>query len=882
MPPQWLMTIPALLILSLIPNTIADAGQDVPGSKGLNQLAQALLRLPVVASLLNTGAHPDDENSALLAYASQGLHVRTAYLSLNRGEGGQNLIGPELYDAIGTIRTEELLAARRFDGASQYFTRAYDFGFSKSGDEALTLWNKDERLLADVVRIIRTFRPDVVVSVFAGSAADGHGQHQAAGLMTREAFRAAADPKRFPEQIADGLRPWQPRKLYINNTRATFSAMDSLTISVGDYNPVLDQSYRELGSAGRSMHRSQDMGAIQARGPATTKIKLVERLTGQPVTAPDRGLFDGIDTSFLRLATIAGSSAAKVPAFEDRLRQLDSLTEQAIRDFRPFEPVSALPSTLEAIKTLRAVRSAVMKSPLDRQTKDDILALLGGKEQDMVEVIHLALGLSFEALANRETVTPGSSFAVALQLLNRSKTPVRVNRFWLNTPGGWTATSQNPVARLLDYNESSDDTVTVSVAADAQPTRPYWRRSTLHDTRVTVDSENLIGLPWALPAVIGHVSFMVDDVPVELTQPVQYRYADPAIGEIRRELQVTPAFSVTLTPEVTVLPLKGKSLSRTVQVTVRTTVPNGGTGLIRLEVPTGWRVTPEQAPVSFSEANQATTWPFVVTAPNATPAGAYQVRASVISEGKTYREGYREITYPHIQTRRLYRGAVTTIELFDIGVAANLKVGYIMGVGDEVPQAIQQLGVAVHLIDKEELASGDLSQYDAIVAGIRAYEARPDLVALNSRLLEYVQAGGTFIVQYNQYIFNTGQFGLYPATIRTPHDRVTDENAPVDLLVPNHPLFNTPNKITDDDFKGWIQERGLYFFGKWDARYTPLMASHDAGEAPQAGGMLEARVGKGRYIYTGYAWFRQLPAGVPGAFRLFANLLSLPKTELTP
>lgn len=882
MPFRWLTLIPVLLILSLIPHTLADAGQDVPDSKGMGRLAQALLRLPVVASLLNTGAHPDDENSALLAFASQRLHVRTAYLSLNRGEGGQNLIGPELYDAIGVIRTEELLAARRFDGASQYFTRAYDFGFSKSADEALTMWNKDEQLLADVVRIIRTMRPDVVVSVFAGSPADGHGQHQAAGLMTREAFRAAADPKQFPEQISGGLRPWQPRKLYINNTRAVFSAMDSLTIPVGDYNSAMDRSYRELGLAGRSMHRSQDMGAIQTRGPATTKVKLVERLTGQPESAPDRDLFDGIDTSFLRLSAMAGPDAAKLPAFDAQLRQLNSLTEQAIREYHPFEPVSVLPATLEALKILRGVRSTVMKSRLDTPTREDILFLLDGKEQDMIEVVRLALGLSFEALVSRETVTPGSSFTVAMQLLNRSKTPIRVNGFWLNTSGKWTATSQNPGTPLIGYNESSDDTVTVIVAAEALPTRPYWRRNTLHDARVTVDSENLIGLPWAPSPVTGHVSFIVDGLLVELTQPVQYRYADPAIGEIRRELQITPVFSVTMTPEVLVLPVKDTTLSRTVQVTVRNTVATEGSGIVRIESPAGWRVTPEQAPVSFSIANKETTIPFVVTAPSGTLTGAYQVRASVVSEGKIYKEGYREIAYPHIQTRRLYRDAVSTIQVFDIGIAANLKVGYIMGVGDEVPQAIQQLGVAVHLIDKEELASGDLSQYNAIIAGIRSYEARPDLVALNSRLLEYVEAGGTFIVQYNQYIFNTGQFGPYPATIRTPHDRVTDENAPVDLLVPNHPLFNTPNKITDDDFKGWIQERGLYFFGKWDTRYTALMAAHDPNEEPQAGGMMEAHYGKGRYIYTGYAWFRQLPAGVPGAFRLFANLLSLPKTELTP
>ncbi|MBM3265888.1 MAG: PIG-L family deacetylase, partial [candidate division Zixibacteria bacterium] len=770
----------AILAFVLLPRALADAAPESPDGKGPGRLAQALLRLPVVASLLYTGAHPDDENNALLSYAGQGLHARTAYLSLNRGEGGQNLIGAELYDGIGIIRTEELLAARKFDGATQYFTRAYDFGFSKSAEEALTLWNRNDTLLADVVRIIRTFRPDVVVSGFAGTPADGHGQHQAAGLMTREAFRAAADPKRFPDQIKACLRPWQATKLYIGNTRATFLASDSLDIPVGEYSPILDRSFRELGLAGSSMHRSQDMGAIQMQGPATVKIKLTDRISGPASPARDTALFDGIDTSFMRLVAMLGTDAARIPAFETQLRQTDAASRRAIRDYRPFEPSSALPATLEALRALRHARQTLAQSGIDNSAKKDVLFLLDLKEQDMVTVIRLSLGLLFEVLAGDETVTPGSSFPVTLQLLNRSHIPITPIRLRLDIPDRWTVVSRFSNLDRIGYNEWAEDSLTVSLPIDARLTRPYWRRDDLNAPWVTTESDSLIGLPWRPPDMAGYARFVVEDVEMEISGSVQFRYANPSFGEIRREIRIIPALSIHIMPEVAVVPLTDKRRSRAFPVTLRNHARGETSGVLRLQVPAGWKVIPETAPFTFTEKNQEATLSFTVETPEKLAPGVYQIRAVAEHNGKMYTEGFREIAYPHIETRHQYREAVSIVHALDIGMAPDLKVGYVMGVGDDVPEAIRQLGAEVRLLDKEELASGDLNRYDVIVAGIRAYEARPDLAALNHRLLEYVRTGGTFIVQYNQYVFNTGQFGPYPASIRMPHDRVTDENAPIE------------------------------------------------------------------------------------------------------
>ena len=883
---RLILWIPIACLLLAVSTTPAVAGpiRPVPDGKGTATLAQAVLRLPVVASLLHTGAHPDDENSALVAYVSRGLHARTAYLSLNRGEGGQNLIGPELYDAIGVIRTEELLSARRFDGAEQFFTRAYDFGFSKSAGETLDYWNGDEMLLSDVVRVIRRFRPDVIVSVFADSPRDGHGHHQASGRITREAFRAAADPDRFPEHRRDGLRPWQARKLYINNTRASFDSIDSLVVDVGTYSPVLDRSYRELGLAGRSLHRSQDMGTLQPKGPATTRLKLVARADradadGYGEGEGDGHLFDGLDTTFMRLYAMAGPHAEKVPGFTGRLARLDALAREAVDAYRPLDPPALLDPVLEGIRTIRTLRDVLVESAPPSAVRDDILFLLDQKEQDFSDVAVLALGMAFEVLTGDDRVVPGDTLGVSLALLNRSAKPVQITRVGLDVPTGWTSES-GPVSAEsgtdIGYNESLKGDWRVFVAPDARLTRPYWHRRTLNDRRVVVDDTALIGLPWRPQPVAGRANILVDDVEIEIRQPAQYRYADRAFGEIRRELKVVPALTVALEPRV-VVARSGQERPLGFSVSVTSNVNGQVAGALSLEAPEGWEVTPQEAPLNFAAKGQATTVHFRIIPAGTAPEGAHEIRAVAIAGGNEFREGYDVIAYPHTEPRHLYRRAASTVQVTPFRVAEGLKVGYIMGTGDQVPLVLERMGVQVRLLTGEDLSAADLGAYDLIIAGIRAYEVRPDLVAVNRRLLDYVEAGGVYIVQYNKYAFNQAQYGPYPFRIDRPHDRVTREDAPVSLLVPDHPVFNRPNRITEADFEGWVQERGLYFLGEWDPRYTPLMASQDPGETPRAGGLVEARYGKGRYIYTGYAWFRQLPAGVPGAVRLFANLISLAK-----
>ena len=912
-----------LLALFAPPVAAVTAGdiRPVPDGKGTSTLAQAVLRLPVVASMLHTGAHPDDENSALVAYVSRGLHARTAYLSLNRGEGGQNLIGPELYDAIGVIRTEELLTARRYDGAEQFFTRTYDFGFSKSAEEALEYWNHDEMLLSDVVRVIRRFRPDVIVSVFADSPRDGHGHHQAAGRITREAFLTAADPERFPEHLRDGLRPWQARKLYINNTRASFDSIDSLVVDVGTYSPVLDRSYRELGLAGRSMHRSQDMGTLQPKGPATTKIKLVARAgmadTGMTDADGDAHLFDGLDTTFMRFLAMAGPNAGKIPGFAGRLERLDALAREAVDAYRPLDPPTVLDPVLEGLRMIRTLRRDLEQGGLPADVLADILFLLDQKEEDFANAAVLALGMAFEVLTSDDRVVPGNLLGVHLVLLNRSARPVRVTGLALDVPEGWTAAPDPVPARParppgrfgaagppgppgppgspgspgssrqarqtsdIGYNESFAENWRVDVPPDAGLTRPYWHRRSLNDPRVVVEDTALIGLPWRPQPVVGRARFLVDGVEIEVRRPAQYRFADRAFGEIRRELQVVPALSVTMDPQVVVAP-SGRESPLRFSVTVVSNVDGEIEGGLSLEAPDGWAVSPGEVPLSFSGSGQAATFSYTVVPVRDARDGAYEVRAVAKAGENEYREGYEVIAYPHIEPRHLYRGSTSVVQVAPVDLPDDLRVGYIMGTGDQVPLVLEQMGLQVRLLTEQDLATADLGAFDLIIAGIRAYEVREDLIAVNQRLLDYVEDGGVYIVQYNKYAFNLDQFGPYPFQINRPHDRVTREDAPVDILVPDHPVFNRPNRITEADFEGWVQERGLYFQGEWDSRYTALMASQDPGEPPRGGGLLEARYGKGRYIYTGYAWFRQLPAGVPGAVRLFANLIGLAAESRTP
>jgi LmbE family N-acetylglucosaminyl deacetylase len=855
-----------------------------PEDRGATGLALALRRLQTIASMLHTAAHPDDESTELLAYLARGQGARTAYLSLNRGEGGQNGIGPELWEGLGVIRTEELLAARKLDGAEQYFTRAFDFGYTRSAEETLEKWNREE-ILGDMVRVIRTMRPLVVVNGFSGTAQDGHGQHQIAGMLTPEAIKAAADPNRFPEQIAkEGLQPWQVLKVYARRFGPTSSGPRA-EFDVGVYDPVLGRSYAELAADGRSRHRSQDFGMIQARGSQPRSFPRLE----SSVQAPDaeKSLFTGIDVTITGVANFAGGEGERMtPA----LARIKELAAKALADFRIESPEAVAPHLAAGLREVRSLRATLTTlDPASRATVDGMLAR---KEQEFNDALAKSHGVIVDALSNTEIVTPGESLDVTTNLYIRTTSSEDdfkriAPRIELVAPQNWRV---EPLQG--EQGQPSGQTTFLRVREtpnfvqrfraltpdNEPPTQPYWLTKPRTKDQFDWDSSMPRGLPFAPPIAHAKVELTLSGERVVINQPVEYRFADKTFGEIRRELKVAPALTLTVHPSLLIIPARSQPQmdgEREISVEITRNARKATNGVVKLVAPQGWKVVADDRPLSFTRQNEKTARTFKITPP-AGATGAFDVRAVAEANGREYNTGYSVISYPHIESHFIYRPATTKVEVFDVKVASNLKVGYVMGSGDDGPEALRQMGVNVKLINAAELASGDLSVYDTIVLGIRVYEVNEDVIANNKRLLDYVSNGGTLIVQYNKNEYANGNFAPYPVRMARG-DRVTDENAPITVLVPDHPLFNFPNKITNEDWKGWTQERGLYFLSDWDARYTPLLASSDDPGNPLKGGQLIAQYGKGNYVYTAYSWFRQFPAGVPGAYRLFANLVSLPK-----
>jgi len=884
----------------------ASADKRVAEERGAAGISQALRRLPTIASALHTGAHPDDEDSGLLAYLARGRMARTAYLSLTRGEGGQNLIGPELYEALGVIRTEELLAARRLDGAQQFFTRAYEFGFSKSVEETLNKWGR-EAVLDDMVRIIRTFRPLVIISVWSGTPRDGHAHHQSAGMLAREAFRAAGDPNRFPDQIKEGLRPWQAKKFYIRAFRRGDGEPLSegarelppetdrsiqISLNTGQYDPVLGRTYYQIAMEGRSRHRTQDMGATEPIRSRPSMLRLVDSAIQ---SNDEKDIFDGIDVTLTGIADFAGGEEDRLLGLRAALRQLQQLAQRAIDGYKPFTPEELLPTLAEGLKQVRALREQVKQSRLSDATRYEIDFLLERKEEDFARAIQLAAAIQLDALADTETVVPGQTFTITTDLfsnkLNLSPSGVR-----LIVPDGWRVVEASsgdqssgaigragrpalPQGAEPPSQDQFSKQFKVTVALEARPSESYWLREPRAGNLFLWPEDAPKGAPTAPPDVVAVASINVAGVDLTVSQPAQFRYADKSFGEIRRELKVVPALSVSLGPTISVIPASWRDKTRVFNVEVASNVKGAISVQLGIEAPQRWSVKPATIELAFKREGERASASFSVTPPQNVVAGSYQIRAVARSGDQLFSRYYQVIAYPHIETRYLYHPSVSNIEIFDVDVAQALKVGYIAGAGDAVAQALEQLGVEVKMLEANDLASGDLSKYDAIVAGIRAYEVRRDLIANNVRLLDYVRRGGVFIVQYNKYELIEGNFAPYPIKMRRPHDRVTVEEAPVTILEPQHPIFNFPNKITEADFHGWVHERGLYFLSEWDSRYRPLMACNDPGEEPQRGGMVIVDYGQGKYIYTAYAWFRQLPAGVPGAYRIFANMVSLAKVK---
>jgi LmbE family N-acetylglucosaminyl deacetylase len=843
--------------------------------RGSPELDQVLARLPVTGALLHTAAHPDDEHSSMLAYLARGRHIRTAYLSATRGDGGQNLLGAEQGEALGLLRTQELLDARRLDGADQFFTRAFDFGFSKTAEETLAKWGHQE-ILADYVRIIREYRPDVVVSRFAGTAADGHGHHQASGLLTPEAIHAAADPARFPEQIREGLSPWQVKKFYLTINRFGPTANDplpsgALAIDVGQYDPVLGASYNQIGAEGRTLHRSQGFAGFGADLGSSVQGFLLKESLVTKTGAEEKDFFDGIDITLDRYK-LMGAAPADVEALKD-------VVAKTLAEYRQEAPEKIAPLLLQGYGLVRKMRNGA---------NADLAFELDNKELQFKQALALAYGWAVEAICERAEITPGQSNRVTVRIWNRSHTPLDVGMIGLSLPEGWKIeTDEYKASVQIFYNQSAQRVFTVTPPPDAKVSQPYWLVSPRQQDRFVVEDPALIGRPESPPLMTADVSLLVNNpagsgftpsascphcfttemLAISRSTPVIARLLDPIYGQRDVRVNVVPAVAAWTDPPVEIFT---PGAEHEINVRLRNNSQAAASGKFSLTVPESWTVEPVAQSFTIANQGEESSYVFKVHAGAGAKAGGAAVSVP-------YSIGYQVVNYPHIVPQYWFHPAQTKLRPVDSKIAPNRRVGYIMGPGDEVPAALRQLGVNLTMLNAGDLLSGDLSKYDVVVAGIRTYTVRQDLVSANQRLLDYVNNGGVYVVQYQGSFLAGGQslpYGPYPLQFGRPLARVTVEEAPVEILAPDHPLFNTPNKITSADFDGWVQERGLNFMGTWDDHYTPLLASNDPGEPPQKGGMLAATYGKGLFLYTAYAWFRQLPAGVPGAYRIWANILS--------
>ena len=818
--------LPLLCLLFLTPAFAAEPFSGTPA------IEQALGKLNVLGSVLMIAAHPDDENTAILAYFARGRYMRTGYLSLTRGEGGQNLIGPEQGDLLGLIRSQELLSARRIDGAQQFFTRAIDFGYTKTADETFAKWGHD-RILSDVVWIIRSFRPDVIVLRFSGTPRDGHGQHQVSAILGKEAFFAAADPSRFPEQLKY-VQPWKARRVLFNTFSFTrdqekeaAATPGRIEVDLGAYNPILGVSYNQIAGMSRSMHRSQGMGVTQRPGPSKNYLAPV---AGDP---PSKDAFDGIDTSWDRVP--GGAEVGRI-------------LNEALRTFEPAHPERTVPLLVKAHPLIAAIH--------------DPWAVEKLKELD--EAIALCSGLWLDANSSQYAVVPGATVEVSYTALNRSSAPITLASIALQGMGSESRTDAHHEA--LTSNQPVNAQLKITVPGDEPYSQPFWLREPRHGDTYTISDQQLIGLPEDPPLLTVHFQMEADGVSFELVRPVTHRYIDRVEGEETRALTVVPPVALNLPRDMVLFP---GTAARKVDVELLADTPKQS-GEVHLKLDPGWTANPGSRAFDQPNAGEQQPLPFEIQ-PGPQPDPPAQLRALAHVGDREIGVGMLVISHPPLPPLTVFPPAIVKLVRADVRVTAH-KIGYVVGAGDEMPDAIRQLGCDVTLLTASDLEQGNLSAFDAIVTGVRAYNTRADLRANLPRLLDYVRNGGTLIDQYNVTDNNLIPIGPYPFKIT--HDRVSVEESPVTFPNPSNPLLHTPNEITEKDFDGWVQERGLYFAADWDKHYETVLESHDPGEKPLAGGMLYTHYGKGVYIFSAYSWFRELPAGVPGAYRIFANILS--------
>ncbi len=803
------------------PLRISDAGE----------LYTAINKLSVLGSVLYIAAHPDDENTAVLSYSANGKLFRTAYLSITRGDGGQNLIGKEQSEMLGIIRTQELLAARRIDHSEQFFTRAIDFGYSKSPDETLALWNHDS-VLADVVWVIRQFRPDVIITRFPSSGEGGHGHHTASAILAEEAFVAAGDPTKFTEQL-HFVKPWKPKRLVWNGWGTLLERRAPLntfvSVDVGDYNPLFGKSYTEIAAESRSMHKSQGFGAT---GQREETRHYFSHTAGDSARG---GVFEGLNMTWSR-----------IPDGE----KLGKMVQRIAETFDPRTPEKSIPALVSVYRALRSI-------------EDDYWIPV--KKKELEDIIRSCLGLWIEGLSPAYEISSGSPVRIRAGIVNRSAFTA-VLRAVRITEAQWDTTLS------VNLTQGKMEAFDISIARLPSPvSQPYWLQKKSSKGLFHIEDKRLIGLPENPPSCTVIFSVEIEGERFDFTTPVMHRWTDPVHGEQYRPFVVAPAVTATFEDGVFLFSNEEK---KDIHIVVKNT-SGTTTGTIRLAIPDGWHCTPAVVPFAFETSGEEKLVRFTLQPTSKAASGSLRVECGVQrpdGSEETISPSYRVIDYSHIPKQTVFPPAEAQLVRLSTDKLVS-RIGYIEGSGDEIPEYLRQLGYGVSLLSDKDIETGKLEQFDVIIAGVRAYNTRARLAQMQRRMMEYVANGGTYIVQYNTTQgLKTDKLGPYP--MKLSRDRVTKEDAPMRFLVPEHPVMKHPNTITATDFDGWVQERGLYFASEWDEKYEALLGCNDPGEQEKAGSLLFTRHGRGVFIYTSLAFFRQLPAGVPGAFRLFINLIS--------
>jgi LmbE family N-acetylglucosaminyl deacetylase len=840
-------TLLLLLLVFLFINGIVFA-QTAPPTD-IATIEQNFKKLNVLGRVLYVAAHPDDENTRLLAYLAQEKHYRTGYLSITRGDGGQNLIGNEQGELLGLIRTQELLAARKVDGAEQFFTRANDFGFSKGPDETLKLWDK-EKVLGDVVWVIRKFRPDVIICRFPTTGEGGHGHHTASAILAQEAFTAAADPKRFPEQLKY-VQPWQAKRLMWNTFNfgsTNTTAPDQFKINVGVYNPLLGKGYGEMAAESRSNHKTQGFGSARQRGDAYEYFKTI---LGD---APKDDLMDGVNRGWGR---VKGGEA------------IGQEIEKIHKEFDMDHPD-------KSVKAMVALLTRMEKPPVGYWEEQ--------KGKELKEMIAACAGLWVEAYTAEPTYAVGEQMTIRSQVISRFGLNISLKGLSVVQHADNVGTTTDFIEPTAHYELPVTDKDKQLPANELQTfnndcvtggiTQPYWLETPHTIGSYNISNDGNVGSPENPDAPAVKFEFLVEGHPVDIDRKLMYKYVDPAKGEIYQPLVIAPPVTANVKSQVYIF---NSQQPQTVQVKLQS-FKNGASGNIRLNVPENWKVSPENA--AFTNKAKGDEWEqdFTVTpSGNKSQTGILEAQVTLGMDPKVYNYGILSMHYNHIPNITIFPPAQARLLQLDLRITGR-KIGYINGAGDLVEEALKQVGYEVHSLSENEILNGDLSGYDAIVVGVRAYNVDPRLAIEQPKLLEYVKNGGNLLVQYNN---NNGlvtkQIGPYP--FKVVNERVTDENAKITVIDPNNPVLNYPNKINPSDFDGWVQERGLYFTKDADPQYQKVLQMNDPGEAPKDGALITTQYGKGRFIYTSLAFFRQLPAGVPGAYRLFINMLSKPKVN---